>query len=205
MDAVNIALQIIIVLFSAIIHEVSHGIVAGWFGDDTAREEGRITLNPLVHIDPFMSILLPAVLALTHLPVFAAARPVPINTHRMNNPRLGLAISSIAGPISNFLVALAGLALIYAGVTRLVPGLDTVLPLIVLINILLGIFNLIPIPPLDGSRIIAVLLPGRLMNLFLSLDRLGFILVFALIYLGGFTGILNALFNLFFRIFGIQM
>jgi Zn-dependent protease len=202
-DPVSVIVYVVVLLFSVIIHEISHGFVAGWFGDDTAKEAGRLTLNPISHIDPVMSILLPLILAVSHLPVFGAAKPVPINYNRMDNPKLGLALVSLAGPISNFALAIIATLLYFVGVPNLVPGSEIVLIVIIQTNVLLGVFNFIPIPPLDGSRIIAALLPEHLMELFLSLDRFGFIFVMILIFSGLLDPILFGAMNILYRILGL--
>lgn len=196
-------IQLVILLFSAIVHEVMHGVVAEKLGDDTARVEGRITLNPLPHIDPFGSVLLPLFLMLVGSPVIlGAAKPVPVNFNNLRNPKRGMALVSLAGPLSNL-----GLAILFAIPLKL--GLVTtlsaeILVQAVLINLVLFVFNLIPIPPLDGSKVLAALAPDRIMYQILSWERYGFILVFAFLYLGVLDRILVPIILLFSRILGIS-
>ncbi len=196
-------IQLIILLFSAIVHEVMHGVVAEKLGDDTARIEGRITLNPLPHIDPFGSVLLPLFLMLVGSPVIlGAAKPVPVNFNNLHNPKRGMALVSLAGPLSNL-----GLAILFAIPLKL--GLVTtlsaeILVQAVLINLVLFVFNLIPIPPLDGSKVLAALAPDRIMYQILSWERYGFILVFAFLYLGVLDRILVPIILLFSRLLGIS-
>ena len=153
---------IAIIMFSAIIHEVMHGVAADKLGDPTARYAGRLTLNPIAHLDPFGSVLLPVILALTNSPIlFGWAKPVPYNPYNLvRAPRWGEAIVAGAGPASNFAIALV--ASIFIRANFFSPELDNVLFLIVVINIMLGIFNLIPIPPLDGSKVLSAILPWNL-------------------------------------------
>lgn len=196
-------IQLIIIVFSAIVHEVMHGVVAEKLGDDTARLEGRITLNPLPHIDPFGSIFLPLFLMLVGSPVIlGAAKPVPVNFNNLRNPKSGMALVSLAGPLSNL-----GLALLF--VIPLKLGLVTqlsaeILVQAVFINLVLFVFNLIPIPPLDGSKVLAALLPNSIMDQILSWERYGFILVFGLLYFGVLDRILFPTILLFSRILGIN-
>ena len=159
MELVDALFLIAIVMFSAVIHEVMHGVAADRLGDPTARYAGRLTLNPIKHLDPFGSVILPLILALTSSPVFFGwAKPVPYNPYNLKaSPRWGEAIVAFAGPASNFVIALLAALVIRANVLPLeVAG---AVFLIVLTNIMLGIFNLIPIPPLDGSKILSALLP----------------------------------------------
>ena len=154
----DILITLVILLFSAIVHEVSHGLMAEKLGDSTARDDGRITLNPIPHIDPFGSIMLPALLLLAHSPiVFGAAKPVPVNFNNLKNPKTGMALVSFAGPLSNFLLALLFVLPIKLHLVNAISG--PILVQAILINLVLGVFNLIPIPPLDGSKILASLLP----------------------------------------------
>lgn len=161
MDTVFI---VVVIIFSAIVHEVMHGVAAEWLGDKTARYAGRITLNPIPHIDPFGSILLPVLLGFTGSPVmFAWAKPVPYNPYNLRTDglfrRFNEAIVAGAGPLSNLAIAgVAGLV-IRLGI---LPAVNDVLFLIVLANVMLCLFNLLPMPPLDGSKVLEALLPGSL-------------------------------------------
>jgi Zn-dependent protease len=199
----GIIIIFIILIFSAIVHEVSHGLVAEKLGDSTARDEGRITLNPLPHIDPFGSILLPLILLFAHSPViFGAAKPVPVNFNNLRRPRSGMALVSLAGPLSNFLLAIVFAILIKLGLSNRIA--DPILLQAILINIVLGTFNLIPIPPLDGSKILAALAPPSWMYKILSYERYGFILVILFLMLGLLNAILFPVIFLFARIFNLN-
>lgn len=189
----TIIIFIVILLFSVILHEVAHGVVADWLGDPTARYAGRLTLNPIPHIDPIGSILLPAVLLLLHSPfVFGAAKPVPVNYQNLRNFKRDMILVALAGPATNFI-----LAIIAAMVFRLFPNMSAtgqnLFEEVVLLNIVLGVFNLIPIPPLDGSKILASILgyfDRHIMYWILELERFGFILIFILLFTGIFDSFL---------------
>ena len=167
------ALLLLAVLFpSVILHEVSHGAVAYLFGDPTAKESGRLTLNPIRHVDPFGTIILPAMLVLAGAPAFGYAKPVPVNVRRLRNPRNHSLLVSLAGPATNILLVAVSTAALLTVATpteihvfrlgfmtgRLLPDL---LLSAALINILLAVFNMIPLPPLDGSAIVERMLPAR--------------------------------------------
>jgi Zn-dependent protease len=161
MDATNSAFYIIVLVMSVVIHEVSHGFVAEYFGDKTARFAGRLTLNPLKHIDLFGSVLLPLFLVLSqsHF-LFGWAKPVPYNPENLSNKKWGTLAVASAGILSNILIAV-----IFGTIIRLTSSLALsenfyfITSIIVIVNIALAIFNLVPIPPLDGSKIIFSLLP----------------------------------------------
>lgn len=198
----SILITFVILLFSAIVHEVSHGLMAEKLGDDTAREEGRITLNPIPHIDPFGSILLPMLLLAVHSPIiFGAAKPVPVNFNNLRNPKSGMALVSLAGPLSNFALALLFVIPIKLGLTNSISY--PILLQAILINLVLGIFNLVPIPPLDGSKILASLGSDKWMEKILSLERYGFILVIIFLYLGWLNYLLLPVIFGFGQIFGL--
>ena len=176
-----------------VLHEVAHGLAALWCGDPTAKERGRLSLNPLRHVDPFMSVVLPALLALSGSRVlFGGAKPVPIDLERCRNPIRAYWIVAAAGPLCNFLQALAGTGALQL-IDRLWPDelfVDAVslvciwLYLYVTTNVALMVFNLLPIPPLDGSRIVTAALPGRLRAAYAGLERWGMLIVFAFLYFG---------------------
>lgn len=155
---------------SIILHEVSHGLVANYFGDPTAKEQGRLTLNPLVHIDPFGSIVLPLIMVVTGLPPFGYAKPVPVTIGRLRNPRRNSFWVSLAGPAVNIVLSGLGLFLCWlyfhglANFTVAQAGLYIGLP-----NLTLALINLIPIPPLDGSAIIERFIPQRSMGTYYAL------------------------------------
>jgi Zn-dependent protease len=200
----EILITLVILIFSAVVHEVSHGLAAEKLGDSTARDEGRITLNPIPHIDPFASILLPGLLLFIGSPIiFGAAKPVPVNFDALHPRKLGMALVSLAGPLSNFiLAALMMLPIKFGLVTGMVGDIWIQA---VLINIVLGTFNLLPIPPLDGSKIIASFLPDNLMYRLLDLERYGFILVLVFLLLGILDKILLPVIYLFFGLFGVRV
>ncbi len=159
---VNFIFQILILIFSIVLHELSHGYVAYFLGDPTAKYAGRLTLNPIKHIDPMGSIIVPIVTAL--LPggvVFGWAKPVPINPYNLSSKKWGGAIVALAGPVSNLVIALVfGLFIRFFGASMSAPLLS-ITALITLVNITLAVFNLVPIPPLDGSHILLSILPYR--------------------------------------------
>ncbi len=183
--------QIIVLIFSAVIHEVSHGFMAEKLGDPTARLAGRLTLNPLKHLDPFGSVMLPLLLSLVPSGViFGWAKPVPYNPLNLKNPEKGAALIAAAGPLSNFAIAI-GLSAVYHllgfanGGTLLV--LRDLVGLIVLINIVLAVFNLIPIPPLDGAKVIVAILPDSargLKSFFYEGNPYGWVILLAFIFVG---------------------
>jgi len=158
MDIAQAIFLVAIVIMSAVVHEVMHGVAANKLGDPTARLMGRLTLNPIPHIDLFGSIILPVLLALSPSPVlFGWAKPVPYNPYNLRPGRFSEAIVASAGPLSNLAIALVGGLATRSGI--LSPGASEIVFLIVLVNVMLFVFNLIPIPPLDGSKVIGSLLP----------------------------------------------
>jgi len=176
---------IIILILSIIIHEVAHGSVAYHLGDPTAKYAGRLTLNPLKHLDPIGSIILPLFLIIFKSPIlFGYAKPVPINPRNFRDQRYGSLKVALAGPASNLAIALFfGLILRFFPGLIIFPGLAEMFSFIVYINILLAIFNLLPIPPLDGSHILFALLPLSARNIKIFLQQFGlFILLFIIFF-----------------------
>ena len=194
----DIGIGILIVIFSSDFHELSHAWVAYRCGDDTAKSQGRLTLNPLAHICPFNSIILPALLYVTAGFFFGGAKPVEINPYRLKNPERDMALSAAAGPISNLiLVIFAALLLLLLKPISGTPDLmldlrlsheysliNRILVNVILVNLLLGIFNMIPVPPLDGSRILRYFVPF-LRDLYNHLDQIGLLLLLVLIQIPG--------------------
>lgn len=195
---VSILIFLVVLIFSVIIHEVAHGFVADRLGDPTARLSGRLTLNPFPHIDPLMSVVLPLVMIVSQLPdvriVFGAAKPVPINPFNFREPRKDMGLTGLAGPGANLLLALIAVVLVKIVILFPFPiailfPLTQFLFTVIQLNLLLAAFNLIPIPPLDGSRILAAVLPEKQANFLDFLEPYGlFILLFLLFFpIGGFS------------------
>ena len=187
------------IVVAVILHEISHGLVALWFGDDTAKRAGRLTLNPLPHLDPFGSIILPALGAITGIPVIAWAKPVPVNPNRLRNPRRDMLWVGLVGPFTNFAL-MAGAALIARSVYRSFPvasrfgdighapvGFQIVF-FFALVNLFLGVFNLLPIPPLDGSSLLERALPERWLPLWYQFRPYGMLVLLLLVFTGGILG-----------------
>ena len=207
---------IFIVVYSSILHEIAHGYVAYRFGDPTAKVLGRLTLNPLKHIDPVMSLLIPLVLYFTSPVIFGGAKPVPIDPFNLRDGRKDLALVALAGPLTNLLLAIVAGILIHllfphTTANDIIGGMFFnqsstgtlndfflfVLSAIMRLNLLLAIFNLIPIPPLDGSKVFAMLLPERDAAVYLSFSSIGMFVIFMLLFvnLGPFSlmGLIQAL------------
>lgn len=185
MDIGSILVTLIILLFSVVIHELSHGVVADRLGDSTARLAGRLTLNPLPHLDLFGSFLLPLFLFLAGSPIiFGAAKPVPVNFFNLRNPKRDMALVSLAGPLANFVLAIAFTAPFRLGLLARGSLPYDILLQAVILNLGLGIFNLLPIPPMDGSKVFASLFSDAAMYRLLAYERFGFILIVLLLYLG---------------------
>ncbi len=178
--------QILILLFSVIIHEVAHGYAANVLGDPTARLEGRLTLNPIKHIDPFGSIILPLLLYFSHAGFLIGwAKPVPYNAYNLRNHRWGEAIVAVVGPLSNIIIAIIFGLIIRFGVGlgfSMSPAVLHITSYIVIINLVLAIFNLIPIPPLDGSKILFTVFRIGFTPTRVFLERYGFFLVLFFVY-----------------------
>ena len=181
-----------VILVSMMLHELAHGLVAYWLGDDTAKLEGRLTLNPLKHLDPVLSLLMPLLLFLSGGPIFGGAKPVPINTRNLKHGEWGMALGYFSGWLMD------------GGIIGTICG-D-----FVMINLGFGIFNLIPIPPLDGSRVIYAMMPEPIQNLMEVMERWGIIIVMVVVVVfpgvistimtGAMAGILDA----FYWIVGVR-
>lgn len=193
---------------SVVIHEVSHGIVALWQGDPTAKHMGRLTLNPIKHLDLWGSLLVPLMLFIFSGFLFGWAKPVPYNPYNLRNQKWGAALVGLAGPASNFLIALAfGLALRFFPTGSQLPilyNLTELFVIIVFLNILLGVFNLVPIPPLDGSKFFFSLLPSRLNSIKAYVEQYGFIILLFFIFFA-FRTIFPLVHGLFTLITGMSI
>jgi Zn-dependent protease len=200
-DPISFLFTIGVFLMSVVIHEVSHGYAAYLLGDQTAKYQGRLTLNPLRHIDLFGSIILPLILYFTTGFVFGWAKPVPYNPFNLRDQRWGELKVALAGPGSNiFIVLIGSLALRGMMAGNLLNGASlSILSLIISVNLALAVFNLIPVPPLDGSKILYAFLPYRLHLAMQKYERFGFILVLMLAYFG--SGLLFAVISWLFTLF----
>lgn len=211
MDIAYILIILGVILVSMTLHEAMHGFMAYWLGDDTAKHSGRLTLNPIKHIDPFMTVLLPLILAVSNLPVFGGAKPVPFNPNNLKYGEWGVALVALVGPFTNLVIAF----LAFAAFALLEPAsgsiVATILAVTVTVNLGFFAFNILPIPPLDGSRVLYVLAPDFARRALESIERLGVVLIFIIVMLAGplvsgFIGsIVMFILGVFSKIFGITV
>ncbi|MEN8153220.1 MAG: site-2 protease family protein [Acidobacteriota bacterium] len=210
-NIITIAIQFLVVLFALSVHESAHAWMAERFGDPTGRLQGRISLNPIAHIDPIGTIIFPVILALAGAPVFGWAKPVMVNPFNLRNPKKDGIYIAAAGPVSNIILAISGvvvfLILKNIGVLGMssfgskgIEAIALILINLILINIFLAIFNLLPIPPLDGSRILEGFLEGEALVTFKKIEPYGFLILMAVIYLNIFNIIARPVINLVMRI-----
>lgn len=185
-----------VLLYSVIFHEVAHGWVARLFGDHTAALQGRLTLNPASHIDPIGTLML-------FLVGFGWAKPVPVNYYNLSNSRLGLFCVSLAGCFTNILIAMIALILLQFNFFNSSPAYSVILPIVVKINIILGAFNLIPIPPLDGSKILVSFLPYRAQENFSRIEPYGFFILIFLLFTGILTPVIDFMQGLIYGLISI--
>src|SRR3989338_25228 len=182
-DPVMFIFTIAVLIMSVVAHEVSHGYAADRLGDPTARFAGRLTLNPIAHLDMVGSFLVPALMFFFGGFIFVWAKPVPYNPYNMRNPRWGGAMVAVAGPLTNLLIAIVfGLLIRFASVLGLPPETLPVAYLIVVLNLILAVFNLVPIPPLDGSKVLFTLLPHHLYYIQEFLERYSIVILLLLIF-----------------------
>lgn len=200
-NPVTFLLLAVPLLYSVILHEIAHGLVASWFGDNTAKYSGRLTLNPMAHLDPMGTLMLFFV-------GFGWAKPVPVNYNNLNNSRLGIMAVALAGCITNILLATVAIFLMQLQVFNTNPAFATIFPIVIKINIMLAAFNLIPIPPLDGSKVLMGFLPEEAQSNLARIEPYGFFIIIILLYTGilypvidFIQSILYGLIGLFFGIF----
>jgi Zn-dependent protease len=195
-DPLAFLILVVPLLYSVIAHEVAHGWVAYLFGDDTAKSSGRLSLNPLAHLDPIGTLSL-------FIVGFGWAKPVPIHYARLRNFRAGLVSVALAGPLANVLIATASLFLLQHQSVRLNPFVTSLLVAVTRVNIILGAFNLIPIPPLDGSRILMGFLPSRAQLALVQLERYGLILLLFLLFTGSLNPVISFVERLILSLIGL--
>jgi len=184
MQEINFIFAIAVLIMSVVIHEVSHGYTAYALGDSTAKDAGRMSLNPFRHLDLFGSFIIPAITYLLGGFIFGWAKPVPYNPYNLRNQKWGPALVGAAGPLSNFLVAVVfGLFIRYGSTFAFLPAsFFQIATLLVFINLILGIFNLVPIPPLDGSKILFSVFPYDWRNIETFLEQFGFIILLIFLF-----------------------
>lgn len=214
-DVTYIALVIAVVLLSMTLHEAMHAYTSYWLGDDTAKAQGRLTLNPIAHIDPFLTLALPVMLAILGLPIFGGAKPVPFNPMRVRFEEFGAALVGVAGPLTNLVIAFFAFGIATVSGINVADGMasgfaDLVFTLLVLVNLGFFIFNMLPIPPLDGSRLLYALAPDGARRAMEVVERNGLLVVFAVVLLfssqiGQFIfGAREVIVGIFAAIFGVR-
>jgi len=208
-DPIITVFSLIVLLFSVVIHELAHGSVAYSLGDPTAKYQGRLTLNPIKHLDPFGSVILPLLLLIVtggQGPIFGWAKPVPVNPHNFRDQKWGSLKVALAGPLSNLSLALLfGLLIRFIPLSffNLMPGTLLIFSFIVQINIILALFNLLPIPPLDGHWILFYFLPESFYNMKAFLQQYGVFILILIIFFGGLGGLYSLVESVFGLITGL--
>ena len=212
---VHIGIVLGVILLSMTLHEAMHAFMGYFLGDDTAKAQGRLTLNPIKHIDPFMTILLPVILALTPgAPIFGGAKPVPFNPNRVRYGDWGAALVAIAGPLTNFLIAFLafGVGVLSGVITS--QGVEAtlvgqIITLTISVNLGFFVFNMLPIPPLDGSRVLYALAPETVRRGMEMVERYGVMVVFAIVLIASpvisqiMVTCMNAIISLFTALFSV--
>ena len=202
-DFLQIGIVLVTIIFSMTIHEAMHGYMGFLLGDDTARLQGRLTLNPIKHIDPFLTIILPLLMLMSGGPIFGGAKPVPFNPNNLKGGDMGAALVALSGPLTNLLIAF-----ISYGILSFLP--DTGLAAsffstMIMVNLGFFAFNILPIPPLDGSRVLYAIAPEFVQNAMERIEKYGFFVIFALVLIGGsfLSKILVAIITFFLQLFGL--
>ena len=205
-DIVYLLIIFLVILFSMTIHEAMHAYSSFWLGDDTAKLLGRLSFNPIKHIDPVLTILMPLMLAIAGLPIFGGARPVPFNPTKLRFGEWGMAIVALSGPLANLLIAFLSFGILVLLSRGNYPILALrIFTLLVSINLGFFVFNMLPIPPLDGSRVLYVLAPDFFRNIMDKIERFGIIFVFFIIFISGslLGTMMSSAINFFINIFNI--
>ncbi len=215
MDIFYIVIVIIVILLPMTLHEAMHAFMSYWLGDDTAKLQGRLTLNPIKHIDPFLTLLLPIMLAVLHLPIFGGAKPVPFNPERVRYAEWGAALVAVAGPLTNLLIAFVvyGISVVIGQPVDLATNPQNlgglVLSTTVLVNLGFFVFNILPIPPLDGSRVVYALAPDFVRRAMELIERFGIVVVFLIVFVASdkigaiMLGMMQFCLTIFRAIFGV--
>jgi len=210
LNLIYIASVLIIIFISMTIHEVTHGYVAHLLGDSTASDLGRLSLNPLRHIDPFLTIILPIVLAVSGLPVFGGAKPVPFNANQVRGGEWGVALVAIAGPLTNLALAFLTFAVLAVSDIDINSLGGQFLLVATMVNLGFFVFNIIPVPPLDGSRVLYAIAPDFVRQFMSMIERAGLIIIFLIVMvasplIGPFiSGAMNFILMVFSRMFGLS-
>lgn len=208
---VTILIAFVVILVSMMLHELAHGLVAYKLGDDTAKSEGRLTLNPLKHLDPILSIAMPLLLFLSGGPIFGGAKPVPVDSRRLKHGVWGMAMVAIAGPITNFILAFVAFLLGHFTGGLYTDGIiGEIFSDFLFINLGFGIFNLIPIPPLDGSRVLYAIAPDGVREVMARMENWGIMIVLILVIaVPGWLsmvmgGAMNGILEFFYWLVGVR-
>lgn len=211
----EIIIVLIVILLSMTIHEAMHAFMGYVLGDSTAKEEGRLTLNPIRHIDPVMTILLPLIMVILHAPVFGGAKPVPFNPNRVRFGDWGAALVALSGPITNLIIAFIAFGVgVFSGVINNAGAVQpTIFGLIistaVSVNLGFFVFNMLPIPPLDGSRVLYAVAPDSVRGIMQKIEQNGILLVMIIVVLFSdvigqvMSGCIRAILRVFMNIFGV--
>lgn len=195
-NPVTFLLLAVPLLYSVILHEIAHGLVASWFGDNTAKYSGRLTLNPMAHLDLMGTLMLFFV-------GFGWAKPVPVNYNNLNNSRLGIMAVALAGCITNILLATVAIFLMQLQVFNTNPAFATIFPIVIKINIMLAAFNLIPIPPLDGSKVLMGFLPEEAQSNLARIEPYGFFIIIILLYTGILYPVIDFIQSILYGLIGL--